>query len=282
MTLSGTVLKALLDKRHQANPASFRQAYDRTARTAAPSMVGKAPPRSTLYRWMSGDVRSLPHPLHRPVLAAMFPDWELAELFEPFVPGTPLDREPAGRSVGPDVGDLAGVTRIYPNRMAFVDDLPPDRLLDDAHVLDAAGLSLNIVCQHYPDKSLVSLLNRAHVRLLFLDPDGDAIRARNAEEEHEDEHLANWTRTNLRLLLRVRDSLAPESAARVQIRVYDETIRFNILLIDGELGVVQPYLPRTRGKDSPTMVMHPLASRPDLYTVYRDLFESIWERGRPL
>jgi hypothetical protein len=69
----GTVFKALLDRRHLANPRAFEHAYDREARTAAPAMVGKAPPRSTFYRWLSGDVRSLPHPLHLPVLASMFP-----------------------------------------------------------------------------------------------------------------------------------------------------------------------------------------------------------------
>jgi hypothetical protein len=174
------------------------------------------------------------------------------------------------------------VTRIYADRMSFVADVTPGCLFDEARLVDAAGLSLNVLCQQYADDALVALLSRAHVRLLFLDPDGDAIVARNDEEEHEEGHLANWTRTNLRLLLRVRQTLPPEAVERVQVRVYDETIRFNILLIDGELGVVQPYLPQTRGKDSPTMVMHPMAGRPDLFTVYRNLFESIWERGRPL
>ena len=156
-------------------------------------------------------------------------------------------------------------------------------LFDDATTIDAVGLSLNLICQQYPDLKLRALLRRASVRLLFLDPDGESIKRRNREEGHEEGHLSAWSNGNINIMKRLREDLAPEAAARVQLRVYDETIRFNLMFIDNQLGVMQTYLPALRGLDSPTFMMQrsgPEGS--DLYSVYSHVFTSIWERGKPL
>lgn len=274
-----TVLKALLDRTHQAHHRTFCHAYDRAARATAPEMVGKHPARATFYRWLSGDIRSLPHPGHRRVLAAMFPAWTLEELFTPWRQGVSLDR--GGSDKGANLADTAGVMRVFPTRAAFIEEMPPGRLFDTASLLDAAGLSLNLICQQYSDQALVELMRRAHLRLLFLDPDGTAIEARNSEEGHETGHLSNWTRTNLGLLARLRQQLPEDAAERVQVRLYDQTIRFNIILVDGELGVVQPYMPRARGLESPTFVLRAIPGSNDLFSTYRQVFDSLWEGGSP-
>ncbi|MGW4424862.1 hypothetical protein [Streptosporangium sp. NPDC004631] len=40
------------------------------------------------------------------------------------------------------------------------------------------------------------------------------------------------------------------------MRVYDETIRFDTLIVDGTTCVVRPYPPQARGVDPPTIVIN--------------------------
>lgn len=49
------------------------------------------------------------------------------------------------------------------------------------------------------------------------------------------------------MLSRLKARLTPEAAERLELQVYDETIRFNILIVDHATCVVQPYLPQARG-----------------------------------
>ena len=63
--------------------------------------------------------------------------------------------------------------------------------------------------------------------------------------------------------------------------VYDETVRYNITLIDARLSIVQPYLPGTRGIDSPTFVFE-RAGDFGLYHTYQRAFEWTQQRAKAL
>jgi hypothetical protein len=209
-------------------------------------------------------------------VAAMFEPWDSNEL--PMATGT-VSLENASQSNE----SLAGVTAIYASRTEFSSNLPATKLFDEARRVDAVGLSLNILCQGYPDVKLHRLLRRAEMRFLFLDPDGRAIRDRNNEEGHEEGHLSALTRSNISFIQRLRLQLEGEAASRVEVKVYDETVRFNLMFIDEELGVMQTYLPGLRGLASPTFVMsRQSGGATGLYEVYADLFEQIWQGGRTL
>jgi hypothetical protein len=119
------------------------------------------------------------------------------------------------------------------------------------------------------------------VRVLFLDPAGEAIKVRNSEEGHEDGHLSHITAANINILKRAYSHLEVTSSHQVELRKYDETVRFNIMLVDGRRCVMQPYLPDTRGVDSPTFVME-RKSDDGLYEVFSQVFTSLWERSKPL
>ncbi|WP_411156508.1 DUF5919 domain-containing protein [Nocardia abscessus] len=55
-------------------------------------------------------------------------------------------------------------------------------------------------------------------------------------------------------MIRAQKRHATQQAQPIQIRTYDETVRFNITIVDSAICIIQPYLPRARGVESPTLV----------------------------
>ncbi|WBB75272.1 DUF5919 domain-containing protein [Micromonospora sp. WMMD1128] len=180
------------------------------------------------------------------------------------------------------VEPIADVTAVYRNRAELAAQLPADRILAGARVVRAMGLSLNLLCQHCPDHRWHRLIEEgAQVRCLFLDPDGSAIRAREHEEGFPAGQLAALTKLNIETMLRMRSRLPDELHGSVEVGIYDETLRFNLLFVD-DLCLAQAYLPTSRGVDSPTFVMRRQDATTGLYPVYEQVFGSQWERSRPL
>jgi hypothetical protein len=77
--------------------------------------------------------------------------------------------------------------------------------------------------------------------------------------------------------------LLPEEArSRLEIAIHDETIRFNIIIIDEQLAVVQPYLPAVRGVDSPTFVLERKWENRGLFPMFDAVISSLWTRVRKI
>jgi hypothetical protein len=194
--------------------------------------------------------------------------------------GTPGD-VPPNDLLGQLIGDrFADVTAVFPTRSETYSSLPPHALFENANEIRASGLSLNLICQICADHMLRALLESGtQMRCLFLDPRGEAIASREREEGYPPGHLSALTAMNIQILQsRVRDLLSSDAHSRLEIATYDEIVRFNITLIDGETCIVQPYFPQMRGIDAPTFVIRrrPVAG---LYPIFSQLFESLWERG---
>src|SRR5687768_5134375 len=109
--------------------------------------------------------KGLPYSGHCRVLEAMFPGRSAHDLFATTAVEIRTQRaepDPA-RSAGPDVAvtapALADVTAVFSSRSAFSSAYPASSLFDDAKEINAAGLSLNILCQSYPDHQLKRLLD---------------------------------------------------------------------------------------------------------------------------
>ncbi|MEV4112434.1 DUF5919 domain-containing protein [Nonomuraea sp. NPDC049695] len=80
---------------------------------------------------------------------------------------------------------MADVTAVFSSRAAFSSAYPAPVLFDHATDIKAAGLSLNAICQSYPHHQFKRLLESGtHIKCLFLDPKGQAIQAREIDEEH--------------------------------------------------------------------------------------------------
>ena len=189
----------------------------------------------------------------------------------------------AGDLVGQIIGDrFSDVTAIYATRSEFVSSMPPTALFDDAQDVRAAGLSLNVICQQYSESKLRDHIEAGTTyRCTFLDPAGHAIKAREVEEGYPAGHLSALTELNIQTLVkRVRDKLSSEARDRLKIRIYDEVVRFNVLLIDGQTCVIQPYLPEARGVDSPTFVVNRRWPTAGLYPMFDQIFAALWNRSR--
>ena len=294
MTGQPTLLATLLEGKCLHRYGTFRAAYEKAARSLDRDLGDSAPSRAQFHRWLTGDVRGLPYTDHCRVLEHMLPGYSASQLFQPCpANGVPVPVHGAadarmspvlhnGQAL-PGSGGLADVTAVFASRSEFAAKVEPCALFEGASRIRAAGLSLNLICQQVPDLHLRRILvEGAQLTCLFLDPDGEAIKAREREEEYAPGHLVNLTSFNIQIMARLRDHLPPDARERMRLAVYDETIRFNILLIDDDECVVQPYLPQARGIDSPTLLIRRTSSPAGLYPIFEQVYDAIAERSRYL
>lgn len=274
----GTVLKALLQQRHLQTVSSFNRHYDQLARKIEPELVGAGPKKAQFYRWLSGDMTGLPYPHHCRILRAMFPDWSVSDLFREYV-----ETEFAATSAGTDrQSRTADVEAIFPTRTDFVQSMPPNQFLRATRHIDAMGLSLNLLCQQVHDSTILGLVESGTaIRCLFLNPHGVHVRSREVEEGHETGILSSLTELNIRSLQRIRRRATPDAAGRIELRTYDQPVRFNITIVDAEMCIVQPYLPNCRGVESPTFVCRKSLG-PGLFDSFAGVFAAMWGQADPV
>ncbi len=299
MTDEPVALKTLLRERHWKY-ATFCAEYDKVARTLDRGLAGTWPSRAQFQRWLAGGLRGVPYPDACRVLEAMFPGWKIEQLFARYpehevgrlarlAAGEP-DRDQAvaqHAGLNPDAlkaDRYSDVIAVYATRSEFTANMPAHTLFDHASSIRACGLSLNLLCQQYAEHSLRRLAEGGtRILLQFLDPDGTAIRERESEENYEARTLSDLTRINIRSVHdRVRGLLTDDARSRFEIGIYDETIRFNVIVIDEQLAVVQPYLPGLRGIDSPTFVLQRKWENRGLFPVFDAVISSLWTRARKI
>ena len=89
------------------------------------------------------------------------------------------------------------------------------------------------------------------------------------EEGHDPGHSARPHHPEHHTPAALRARLAEPVRDRLRLATYDETIRFNIVVVERPraIAVVQPYLPKTRGVDSPTFVA-PAKPEPGLFETF--------------
>ena len=288
MTQTPTLLAVLLDRRGLGRYGSFRPAYEKAARAIDPRLSGSVPSRAQFHRWTTGALRGLPYPDHCRVLEHMLTGYTAVQLLQPCpdhalpAPERAANGDAPAQSLAP-LQAMAGVEAIFASRSEFAAQIKPQSLIDGAPSIRAAGLSLNLICQQLSDQYLTDVITAgAELTCLFLDPSGEAIGARESEEEYQPGFLSSLTRLNIDLLARLRDRLPAPAQDRLTIAVYDETIRFNILIAEGRACVVQPYLPRARGVDSPTLLIRPDTEPGSLYPVFEHVWDALAKRSTPL
>ncbi|MFI7101006.1 SAV2148 family HEPN domain-containing protein [Streptomyces sp. NPDC050161] len=198
------------------------------------------------------------------------------------------------------VGDrYADVVGVHADRVRLQRQLPAEDLFGGARRLDAVGIGLNLLVQNYSGRRLVRLAESGcRIRLLFLNPASSAVRRREREIGLKKGEMSRSIEMNILHMRRVRARLRDPGAFEIQ--VFDETPRFTAYLVDGDgpdgLAVVQTYLRRSRGMESPVLVLRgggrevvrQAAAREGgdgeagLFETYREEFESEWADSRPV
>jgi hypothetical protein len=285
-----TVLAVLLEGRGLHRYGSFCAAYHQAAGALDKQLARSVPSRAQFHRWLTGELRGLPYTDHCRVLEHMLAGYSAQQLFAPCPDGSlPAPaRAPATRkstalpaSSGVASAGMAGVVAVFTTRTEFTAKMDPISLFDRAPRVRAAGLSLNLICQQVPDQYLRQwLTDGGQLSCLFLDPDGEAIRVREKEEDHLPGNLSVLTRLNIDILARFRDRLPDGADERLRLAVYDETIRFNLIISGDHLCVAQSYLPKARGVDSPTMLIQATTAPSGLFGVFEQVYEALAERSK--
>lgn len=193
------------------------------------------------------------------------------------------------------VGDrYADVIGVHPDRVRLQRQLPVEDLFGSAHRLDAIGIGLGLLVQNYPGRRIVRLAESGcRVRLLFINPASSAVRRRERELGLGRGELSRSVEMNIMHMRRVRSRLRDTGA--FEIHVFDETPRFTAYLVDGDsadgIAVVQPYLRKARGIESPALVLRgggrdivhgASGDSHGLFDIYREEFEGCWTDSRPV
>lgn len=195
------------------------------------------------------------------------------------------------------VGDrYADVVGVHSDRVRLLRQFPAEDLFGGARRLDAIGIGLNLLAQNFSGRRLVRLAESGcRIRLLFLNPASSAVKRRERELGIKRGELSRSVEMNILHMRRVRARLKDPDA--FEIRVFDETPRFNAYLVDGDgsdgIAVVQSYLRRTRGMEAPVLVLRgggrivKASASSDtgengLFVTYRDEFEQAWADARPV
>jgi hypothetical protein len=288
-----TLLAVLLEDRGLHRYGSFCVAYEKAARTVD-GKPGAAPSRAQFHRWLTGELRGMPYTDHCRVLEHLLSGYTANQLFascpdrvipEPARPATERDRRIPPPAGVPALGakGTADVAGVFASRSDFAACVQPTTLFDGARRIRLAGLSLNLICQQVPERYVQRLVtDGAELHCLFLEPGGEAIKARECEEAYAPGHLTNLTQLNIDTMIRLRDRLGGDSRDRLRIGVYDETIRFNLILVDDHTCVAQPYMPTVRGIDSPAFLIRRNDQVAGLFPVFEQVFEAIAERSKAL
>lgn len=284
-------LKVLIRKRHMSYDAFCRE-WDRVAKNVDSALKGTYPRHAQYYRWLRGQlVGKRPYPDACRILEAMFQGWSVESLFSPYsgeilksAPSENLEESrviPEKENGERIAGRFSDLSAAFIGRADFMSEVSLFDKLDSASLVRASGLSLNLLTQHYPDSKIRRLVeNGTRFQLIFLNPQSEAMKLREEEEGYQHGFLGGLTEVNIKVM-RERIQARLDSSIRDQftLAVSDEIIRFNIILVDDNFGVFQPYLPEARGVDSPTFVMETDSPGTGFFHVFDQVFTSLWKRA---
>ncbi len=189
---------------------------------------------------------------------------------------SPLSRDLYKKFVGLSVDD------VYPSR----DDIPKRMwcgfLRSARKRCLLLGTANNNWCRD-PDFAptlLERLRSNVRVQILFLDPNGHAIKTRGKEDKGRNTDKA--TRESIKEMWEIRGKLdkEPDSQGRLELRVYDHTPSSGMTWVDDSFMIVTHYLAGFANLTSPALKVKPVETKPgerDLYRTYEENSNAILE-----
>lgn len=191
---------------------------------------------------------------------------------------SPLSRDLYQKFVG------LGVEDVYPSR----DDIPKRNWCNWLRSARKRCLLLGTANNNWcrdPDFAptlLERLRSGVTVIVLFLDPEGKAVRTR--AEEDKGRNTGKAIRASIKEMWEIRRQLEGEKASqdRLQLRVYDATPSSGMTWVDDSFMIVTHYLAGFANLTSPALKVKPVQTRPgerDLYRTYEENAEQLIRRS---
>lgn len=166
------------------------------------------------------------------------------------------------------------VYKVYPVRGEAQKDMRV--LFDKAISVDAIGISINELTSKLDDRTFFIALQRGmKLNLMFLDPDGINVHIREQEENVGNDVIADITRLNLQRMTRLKDDLEMDGKGnlydQINIILYDDIPRCNMVFIDNDVLFVQYYANYVKGENNPTFFIK-RCTEDGVYDFYRKVF----------
>ena len=278
-SVRSTLLKVLLRQKHLQAHSAFRREYDKVAAKVDRELVGRAPAKAQFYRWLSGDLTGLPYPHHCRVLEAMFPDWSVEQLFQPYTGSLEFFPEPAASRPGPAGRDAEAaqmsngtdeIIGTYPYRSRFPSEKWWELFSNATEHIDLLGYTLYFLPLEHP--GLIDLLRKkcesgCVVRAAIANPESPHVAYRDSEEKQP-----------ITLVVRINSTLqhfAPlADCENFQLRYQDIPLYNSIFRFDDQM-LVTPHLFATPGSAAPLMHLH-RRNDEGMFSRFMDHFESVW------
>jgi hypothetical protein len=237
-------LKAVLRQKHLQTHSAFCREYDRVARAIDPELVGTWPSRAQFHRWLSGELKRLPHPHHCRVLEKLCTGWTAEQLFEPSA-----DHLDAHNSrVDPVPAQVTPVAPLQEPAMSPIDIRPyVEAAFDREHVsIDFFGFSgetLHGVIQEPLDKIRAGQLRPRSLTLRVLVPDTSepmAVPCRSDDLADDPDFRDRATQIMLRHGQAILDSVNELTeldfleSAHAEIRVHGCPPLFKLYILNSE------------------------------------------------
>jgi hypothetical protein len=281
MANKGTRLKALLKQRHLQEHRAFCSEYDRVAAAVDLGAIGGYPSKATFYRWLSGDMLSLPHPSHCRILEAMFPEWTAAALFEAgdndsavarsVATETPSTSKPteSPRETGPNVP--TDLVALYAHRSDTPKDLWMNLVRGARENIDLFAYASLFLPEDNPGAIRI-LREKASqgvkVRILLGDPNDEAIALRGREER-----LFEAIPGRIKMALAYYKPLV--GVEGISFRLHNTSLYNSIFRYDDQM-LVNQHIYGTYGYIAPILHLQ-RQENSDLFDTYMTSLELIWE-----
>lgn len=146
---------------------------------------------------------------------------------------------------------------IYQNRKSQKRQLSLSQKLHSATKIYASGLGLyeltsDTTTEFYKD---FLVKRKGELCLLFLDPNGKEIKARNTIEGRREFALTHIVQSNLKDLSEMVAECYSENPTilqNVEVKFYDRPLRLNSIFVDNDTALIHHYGEKSRGAEAPS------------------------------
>ena len=168
--------------------------------------------------------------------------------------------------------------RVYKSRSIMKDNWPLTNIVENAKTIEVVGISVNELTIKFDRNALINAIKRgADITLLFLNPFSKNTSIREKEELLPKDQIKDMTIINLKYIEKIMNEIG--DGYDLNILIYDEIPRFNLMFIDKRHLFIQYYAHYTRGEDNPCFYIEN-DGEDGTYNFYFNIYLEILKRSK--